>query len=483
MDESGLCNSKRRLSFLLVTAHDVSYNVGFLCSVVNEAYCKRHGYDFLRVVQAKEDMSKLSSGRHLAWGKVALLRHLLQGREQLVPGCEKLGVRAEDFDYIAWIDADAMILNHALKLEELVSVAQNADFIIGEDMADTDFLNTGLMLFRTSSSWCQDLLQQWWDDSDVRWHHEVCWDQTGLCSLLQAKGILHQKERWFSWYGGPRHKLLHNSFVYDCGSFNFKYINNCKFVFHAVGERELLFSFSRRLLLKKDRIYAAVHDGFVTGGQDFEESPDLGGLLFSVQADHVEEASSQLQRAMQFWRAFGISRSGMQGQPPPCGWGCQKPALCEEAACLMRSPPSTAVQELRAAGKPVCVSAFANLGTEHQHQLSVQNLVEVLGEMPVKLERQAATGAGTSAPMMCSTRFWQLWDYAASCPPPFSPLSCTNKEPWFLSGWRPWKFSQQSAQLLEVAALLTSWLRQACRLKHAYLLTTGHHVACCCPWA
>ena len=54
--------------------------------------------------------------------------------------------------------------------------------------------------------------------------------------------------------------------ILDCAGFNFKYINNCSFVFHAVGERELIHSFSRVLSTKRERIEAAVIGGFVAGG-------------------------------------------------------------------------------------------------------------------------------------------------------------------------------------------------------------------------
>ncbi|OLP78119.1 hypothetical protein AK812_SmicGene41744 [Symbiodinium microadriaticum] len=446
------------LRFLLVTAYDVNYKVGFLCSVVNEAYCKKHGYGFARVVRSQEEMCKLSSGRHLAWGKVAILRDLLQRSGTTVSPC--IEVRAHDFDYVVWIDADAMILNHNLKLEQFVTFSQEADFIIGEDMADTDFLNTGLMFFRTCSGWCKDLLQKWWNDSETRWHQEVCWDQTGLCCLLQAQGLLDQKKHWFSWCGGPQHKRMRNMFVFDCGSFNFKYLNSCKFVFHAVGERELAFSFSRQLLRKEDRLYAAVRDGFVEDGRDVEVLEDSSSVS-PMRPGDVDSATLQLQHALQFWRAYGISRSGMRGQPPPLGWGCQMPALCLNAANLVASSEGSAVLQLRevlsARRLPVWIVACSDVP---QDCFSHSHILHALGEVPVRLQRPAP--GGKHGLLTCKARFWQLWDYATGCPPPFSPLSATSNSPWCLRGWNQWQLAPQAPSLLEIAASFPSWMHQAC---------------------
>lgn len=335
-----------RPRFLVVTAFDSRYEVGFLCSVVNEAYCQQHGHRFRRVLLSPEDMAKLAGGRHLAWAKVALLRNLLRGRGY---DGSASGDFEEDFDYLVWIDADALVLDHSVRLEDFLELPVPAmDFIIGEDMADTDLLNTGLMFFRRSQ-WCRELLRRWWEESDPKWHQEVCWDQTGLCRLLRQDGF-GREEPWYSWAGGARYKnwkghiftvdlgLLQEVFSrcrghhmpcialvnsrsfcrsflpkplppiqVDCGSFNFKYLNNCGFVFHAVGERELLLSGTRNLLLKRDRLYMAVRDGFVLHGGDASTCPSEAlGLLPAAEVPEAKasdvESLVRFQQGMSTWR-------------------------------------------------------------------------------------------------------------------------------------------------------------------------------------
>ncbi|CAE8624407.1 unnamed protein product [Polarella glacialis] len=132
-----------KLRFLVVTAFDTRYEVGYLCSTVNEAYCRRHGYSFWPVLLTPEGMVQLAGGRHCAWGKVALLHHLNDRTAAEKAAAD--GIDAGAFDYVVWIDADALVLAHDTQLEHFVASAQGADLIIGEDMADTDLVNTGLL--------------------------------------------------------------------------------------------------------------------------------------------------------------------------------------------------------------------------------------------------------------------------------------------------------------------------------------------------
>lgn len=408
--------------FLVVTAFDTNYEVGYLCSVVTEAYCQRNGYGFRRLLLSPEKMKSWACGRHLAWSKVALLGHLL---EALFPDSE-LGCKVMDFEYIVWIDADAMVLDHAIQLQEFVELAKGADFIIGEDMADTDLLNTGLMFFRCSSKWCKEMLRRWWSDSDPQWHNEVCWDQTGLCRLLSQDGFGLEK-LWYSWAGGLRYKCWRGHiFVIDCGSFNFKYLNNCSFVFHAVGERELLLSFTQRLLLKKDRLYMAVREGFVAHGQDvLSPMLDLSLLLES----EVEKAQVSLSNALQFWRSFGMGKRSKKTEPPPLGWGqptnsysligCQLPSTGDKKHLLELGP-----LKLEAAW------------ISHQHlSFSPADLAKHVGDLPVHLLRSLPPSRG---PGSFATRLWQFCSYISGDLPPFGPLGFTAPHPWRLSGL-PWK--------------------------------------------
>lgn len=414
--------------FLVVTAFDTNYEVGFLCSVVNEAYCQSKQYTFKRILLSPEDMQQLAGGRHLAWAKVALLLELVQGMDgghRSVLNLRQLSMDSLDYDYIVWIDADAMILDHAVRLEYFVKVAGGADFIIGEDMADTDLLNTGLMFFRRASPWCQRILRRWWEESDQRWHQEVCWDQTGLCRLLCQDGLdrlsCHPEkvagERpgpgWFSWARGTRYKRWEHLFVVDCGSFNFKYLNNCRFVFHAVGERELLLSGTKGLLLKKDRLYLAVRDGFVVHGQDVVPLQLLEASLGLLAESEVPSAKVSLENALQFWRRFGLGRS--KKAEAPLGWGL----------------PASAWSDCRHLPSHLMIGPMKLASSQ---RLNPCDLAQDLGDRPVRLLRPPRESKDSSQYESFATRLWQLCSYMLGHLPPFSPLSHTQPPPWRLLG-------------------------------------------------
>ena len=438
-EQSDASMASPSLRFLVVTAFDSRYEVGFLCSVVNEAYCQKHNYTFHRVLLNPSDMRSLAGGRHLAWGKVALLRDLLEGKTNEGPlkGWDGLS-SAANFDYIIWIDADALVLDHSVQLEDFVEVAGGMDFIIGEDMAETDLLNTGLMFFKRSA-WCQELLKRWWDESDPKWHSEVCWDQTGLCRLLSQDGFASLERVWYTWAGSPRYKSWQDHvFVVDCGSFNFKYLNNCGFVFHAVGERELLLSGTRNLLLKRDRLHLAVRDGFVAHGADLS-SPGNFELL---PAGEIKDAKQQLDRAMEFWRSFGLV--GKKKLPPPFGW-----ELSAWPSWQGKPVPSGFSQHLESPRRFPGASGF---------KMSPRSIGLNFGEVLVSLGREDLNGGS----QVYETRLWQFCNYVLGQLPPFSPLQVTMMPskmcPWRLLGWKPW---ETPVKLPEDLLNLASWRLEA----------------------
>ena len=53
-------------------------------------------------------------------------------------------------DYLVWMDADAVFVNHEQKLEDIVIKAQFRDLIIGEDMHVGNLVNCGVILVKMS---------------------------------------------------------------------------------------------------------------------------------------------------------------------------------------------------------------------------------------------------------------------------------------------------------------------------------------------
>jgi len=140
-------------NFLLVTAYSDDYSVGRLTEQVNRAYASKHQYLFHSVQLPSEDMlSAIAPKKHCAWYKIYLLKKLLANRQFLYDN--RVG-------YLMWIDADAIIVDHARPLHTVVAQAAERDLIIAEDMNVGCLLNSGVFLVRTTQ-WAVDFVDDVW---------------------------------------------------------------------------------------------------------------------------------------------------------------------------------------------------------------------------------------------------------------------------------------------------------------------------------
>ena len=78
---------------------------------------------------------------HATWYKVLLMRQLLATAE------------ARGIAWLMWIDADAAVINPAVRLlEDIVAAASGRELIVGEDLHPTsDHLNAGVLLVRAGA--------------------------------------------------------------------------------------------------------------------------------------------------------------------------------------------------------------------------------------------------------------------------------------------------------------------------------------------
>ncbi|CAJ1401592.1 unnamed protein product [Effrenium voratum] len=233
-----------------------AYEVGEVCSQVNAAYCQKHGYRLRTLVLSNPEMEALCEGRHFAWGKVALLRWMLGklcGSPVVSPLLEsKIGEEEcrelLSAEWLVWFDADLMVLNHGWPLTAFLDCAK--DLVLGEDMADLDWLNTGLMMCRIGSTWMQGLWDKVWREGDAAFHQGEFWDQSALCGCLAKWGefspdVIGGKrvaaasaQPWFSWQGGARVRETQHLRVLDAGGTQTNNPRYARFAFHAAGMKD-----------------------------------------------------------------------------------------------------------------------------------------------------------------------------------------------------------------------------------------------------
>lgn len=119
-------------------------------------YAARHGYDL--VVG-----SGASQGRPPAWGKVLLIRHLL-----------------EVYDDVLWLDADAIVLDSSRDLADDVAADCYQGLVKHEHPDGSAYPNSGVWLLRGQRG--KDLLDAIWSAEEYT-HHEW-WENAALMDLL-----------------------------------------------------------------------------------------------------------------------------------------------------------------------------------------------------------------------------------------------------------------------------------------------------------
>lgn len=137
---------------------------GDLSSINHITYANKHGYTYIKeIVTSEED------GWHPTWIKISILRKYL-----------------EDFDYIVWIDADAIFYNLDIKIEDLVE--GGVDLVIPKMEEDRNndkvwtHTTTGFMVWR-NSTWSSSTLQHIQQEPGP-WKTAYFHEQTRLDEIL-----------------------------------------------------------------------------------------------------------------------------------------------------------------------------------------------------------------------------------------------------------------------------------------------------------
>jgi hypothetical protein len=125
-------------------------------------YAERHGYDFLTGGEDVWDRS-----RPIPWSKFNFINKYI-----------------DSYDYIFWSDADAIILNQSLRIEDhiLPLLPHNKDMLWTYDACD--HYNNGHVLYRGRSAWVKDFLRRAYEQTDVLYH--IWWDNAAMIKLFQS---------------------------------------------------------------------------------------------------------------------------------------------------------------------------------------------------------------------------------------------------------------------------------------------------------
>ena len=201
---------------LICMAFTEDYTIGKLCEHVNHHYAVLHEHEFLCEVMRYEDMMRLIAPRQFAgWYKALLLKRLLcEQRQEL---------QARGITHIMWIDADAIYIDHAARLDAFIARAEGRDLVIAEDSTPCCLLNTGVVLARVCD-WCAQVWEEVWSSS--RHFATLFYEQSALVTVLRRRHQgLEDVVPFHSFAGGPPGvKLFPQVCVLPCVEFNF---NRC----------------------------------------------------------------------------------------------------------------------------------------------------------------------------------------------------------------------------------------------------------------
>lgn len=160
-----LCSNMINSKIAIVSLYDENYKeIGKYSDLNKQAYAKLHGYD-IYLYNTLLDSSKLAP-----WNKILAIQNHIN-----------------DYDYIFWTDADSLIMNFDIKLEEFID--ENYDLIISKEEVMNN-LNTG-HFFIKNSQWSKSLLENLYRLSDQ--FTTCCWEQDALAYLLEQNKNLYKK--------------------------------------------------------------------------------------------------------------------------------------------------------------------------------------------------------------------------------------------------------------------------------------------------
>ena len=124
------------------------------------AFGERHGWDV--VLSTEED---LCAGRPAPWGKIPLIRQLL-----------------DEYELVWWIDADAIIVDASKDIRD--ELDPDKDLFLVEHLFEWPHqhaANTGVMVWR-STDWSRALLDETWAMEKYTYHY--AWENVALIELL-----------------------------------------------------------------------------------------------------------------------------------------------------------------------------------------------------------------------------------------------------------------------------------------------------------
>jgi hypothetical protein len=176
---------------------------------INKAYCEKHGYTYIQYNDV------IDSSRPPSWSKILAIKDQMS-----------------HFDWIMWIDADAIFFNHDIRIEDRID--DSANLILGKASGETwsdnnlpDYVNQnmGCFIIRGKCDWSSNVCDLIYSKTD-RIQHKW-WETQALNDIiLENDPVINSKI-----------KILDQELIngYEYGLYGFFKFTTDQFIIHFAG--------------------------------------------------------------------------------------------------------------------------------------------------------------------------------------------------------------------------------------------------------
>ena len=193
-------------------------NYGVYSEMINQKYCEDKGYTYV-CEKNTERIISICDKRSFHWGKVKLVQELLD---------------TDKFDYILFLDADAIISDFNQNIEDFID--SDYDMVFAEDVGYHSSMNTGVFLVK-NSEWSKNFLKTWWESGETYKGKDAPFGLEIMEENLEKAGYF----KWALWHEQTCITLLYRNDdevknhikIISSRSFNHLHYNEGNFIFHA----------------------------------------------------------------------------------------------------------------------------------------------------------------------------------------------------------------------------------------------------------
>ncbi len=173
-----------------------------IASKINKIYCMKYGYSMC----IENNADKLIDDKriHITWNKIRLLEILLH--------------EYPEYEWIFYIDSDAIFNNHNIRLENIIDKYKNYNLIMGSDKPmGGKLINTGTILVK-NCDWSKKFFTQWYNN--------------GIKSIWKNK-FPHEQEYFAEIWNNLSFNLNKNVYITETQEINsiYPYESNPKDIF------------------------------------------------------------------------------------------------------------------------------------------------------------------------------------------------------------------------------------------------------------